>query len=327
MRDFDVLYAALRRAAPALEILRDEPMSRHTTFQVGGPARLLALPKTEGEVSAAVSTARDLGFAPVFVGGGSNLLVDDGGLDALVVKTAPGLSWVRLEGTRLCAGGGAALPALASEAARHALTGLEFASGIPGSLGGAVRMNAGAYGGEMCQVVHSVRVLEPDGQVRELDASACGFSYRRSAFSAGGRLVVSACLALERGDPEEIRARMSELSRRRREKQPLEYPSAGSAFKRPKQGYAAALIEQCGLKGLSIGGAQVSAKHAGFIINTGMATCRDILDLMGVVRECVLRVTGVALEPEVMYLTGDGTYKEPSENNKLFSDGDPGTRR
>jgi len=310
MRDFDALYAALRKTAPALEIRPDEPMRCHTTFQVGGPARLLALPKTEEEAVTAVNTARNMGFSPVFAGNGSNLLVDDDGLDAFVVKTVPGLSWLRLEETQLSAGGGITLAALAAEAARYALTGLEFASGIPGSLGGAVRMNAGAYGGEMCQVVRSVRVLEEDGHVAELDGNACGFAYRRSAFSDGSRLILSARLELARGDSELIRAQMSELARRRREKQPLEYPSAGSTFKRPQQGYAAALIEQCGLKGLSIGGAQVSAKHAGFIINTGMATCRDVLDLMGVVRDCVYRVTGVTLEPEVLCLDKNGAKKE-----------------
>lgn len=310
MQDYNALHTALRAAAPGMDIRWDEPMSQHTTFQVGGPARLLALPKTEGEAVAAVNSARGLGFAPIFVGNGSNLLVDDKGLDAFVVKVVPGLDWMRLDGAEVQAGSGVTLPTLSAYAARNALTGLEFASGIPGSLGGAVRMNAGAYGGEMCQVVRGVRVLEADGTTRDLDASECGFSYRHSAFTAGDRLILSVRLELERGDPEGIRERMSELTRRRREKQPLEYPSAGSTFKRPKQGYAAALIEQCGLKGLAIGGAQVSAKHAGFIVNTGMATCKDILDLMGVVRECVYRVTGVELEPEVLYLGGNGTKKE-----------------
>jgi len=310
MREFDALYARLRRAAPALELRRDEPMSAHTTFRVGGPAALMALPRTEEETALAVREARAMGIPPIFMGNGSNLLVDDAGLDAFVVKTVPGLSWVRGEGTELEAGGGILLSALAAEAAGRALTGLEFASGIPGSLGGAVRMNAGAYGGEMCQVVRSVRVLETDGTVRDLPAEECGFGYRRSAFGAGGRFILSARLALEHGDEEGIRERMAELNRRRREKQPLELPSAGSTFKRPKEGYAAALIEQCGLKGLSVGGAQVSPKHAGFLVNTGMATCRDILDLMGVVQDCVYRVTGVRLEPEVLFLERKSTQKE-----------------
>lgn len=302
MKDFDTLSGRLVQTVPNLELRHDEPMSRHTTFKVGGPARLMALPKTEAEVVSAVRLARELEIEPLFVGNGSNLLVDDKGLDAFVVKTVPGLSWWRAEGTQLTAGCGVLLSSLAAEAARHSLTGLEFAHGIPGSLGGAVTMNAGAYGGELCQVVRSVRVLEPDGRVTELPAETCDFRYRHSAFSDGGRLVLSARLELERGDAEAIRAQMSELMARRREKQPLEYPSAGSTFKRPQGHYAAALIDQCGLKGLAIGGAQVSTKHAGFIVNTGMATCRDILDLMGMVRDCVYRVTGVELEPEVKYL-------------------------
>ena len=302
MKNLEALTTRLTCTAPELELRRDEPMARHTTFRVGGPAKLMALPRTEEEVLAAVRAASEYGIAPIFVGNGSNLLVDDAGLDAFVIKTVPGLSWWRAEGTQIVAGSGILLSALAMEAARLSLTGLEFAQGIPGSLGGAVTMNAGAYGGEMCQAVRSVRVLEADGEVRELSAEQCEFAYRHSAFSGGERFILSARLELERGDPLAIRTVMSDLMSRRREKQPLEYPSAGSTFKRPEGHYAAALIDQCSLKGLSIGGAQVSAKHAGFIVNTGMATCKDILDLIQVVRECVYRVTGVMLEPEVKYL-------------------------
>ena len=302
MKNWNVLTDKLAAAAPSLELRRNEPMSRHTTFRVGGPAALMALPKTEVELLAAVAAARSLGEEPVLVGNGSNLLVDDAGLDAFVVKTVPGLSWWRTEGTRIYAGSGLLLSSLANEAARHSLTGLEFVQGIPGSLGGGVCMNAGAYGGELCQVIRSVRVLEPDGQVTELTAEECGFGYRHSVFSDGKRIVLSAGLELERGDPLAIRAVMSDLAARRREKQPLDLPSAGSTFKRPAGHYAAALIDQCSLKGMAIGGAQVSPKHAGFVVNTGMATCKDILDLMGVVEDCVYRVTGVKLEPEVKYL-------------------------
>ena len=302
MKNLQALSRALSREIPELELLHDEPMSRHTTFRVGGPARLMALPKNRQEVLAAVRLARSLEVEPLFVGNGSNLLVDDGGLDAFVIQTVPGLSWCRTEGTQLEAGCGVLLSALAAEAARHGLTGLEFAQGIPGSLGGGLTMNAGAYGGELCQVVRSVRVLERDGSVAQVPAEECRFGYRRSAFSDGGRLVLSARLELAEGDPAAIRGQMAELMARRREKQPLDLPSAGSTFKRPPGHYAAALIDQCGLKGLSIGGAQVSPKHAGFIVNTGGATCRDILDLMDAVRERVYRATGVELEPEVRYL-------------------------
>ena len=302
MTKLDQIYDRLCREVPGLELRRDEPMARHTTFKVGGPATLMALPGTEEELLAAVRTALEEGITPLFVGNGSNLLVDDAGLDALVVKTAPRVSRVEVRENTLRAGAGISLAQLASEAADHGLTGLEFAHGIPGSLGGAVVMNAGAYGGELCQVISQVRALDSRGQVRELAGDACDFSYRHSRFSAGGWLILSATVDLASGDPAAIRGRMEELMARRKAKQPLEYPSAGSTFKRPEGHFAAALIEGCGLKGLTVGGAQVSAKHAGFVINIGSATCRDILDLMDQVRERVFRETGVELEPEVKYV-------------------------
>lgn len=302
MTNLERLARRLERELPGLELRRDEPMARHTTFKVGGPATLMALPGTEEELLAAVRTALEEGITPLFVGNGSNLLVDDAGLDALVVKTAPRVSRVEVRENTLRAGAGISLAQLASEAADHGLTGLEFAHGIPGSLGGAVVMNAGAYGGELCQVISQVRALDSRGQVRELAGDACDFSYRHSRFSAGGWLILSATVELAPGDPAAIRGRMEELMARRKAKQPLEYPSAGSTFKRPEGHFAAALIEGCGLKGLTVGGAQVSEKHAGFVINIGSATCRDILDLMDQVRERVFRETGVELEPEVKYV-------------------------
>ena len=302
MTNLERLARRLERELPGLELRRDEPMARHTTFKVGGPATLMALPGTEEELLAAVRTALEEGITPLFVGNGSNLLVDDAGLDALVVKTAPRVSRVEVRENTLRAGAGISLAQLASEAADHGLTGLEFAHGIPGSLGGAVVINAGAYGGELCQVISQVRALDSRGQVRELAGDACDFSYRHSRFSAGGWLILSATVELAPGDPAAIRGRMEELMARRKAKQPLEYPSAGSTFKRPEGHFAAALIEGCGLKGLTVGGAQVSEKHAGFVINIGSATCRDILDLMDQVRERVFRETGVELEPEVKYV-------------------------
>ena len=301
MTKLDSLYLTLRERLPELELLRDEPMSRHTTFRVGGPAKLMALPKKEYDLVEAVRIAREMGVEPVFVGNGSNLLVDDKGLDAFVVKTG-GLSYVKVEGETVTAGCGAILAAVANEAAKRALTGFEFAHGIPGTVGGAVSMNAGAYDGEMKQVVTSVLALDENSRFREMSGEECGFAYRHSVFSDHRYLVLSATLQLRKGDPEAIRGRMAELMARRKEKQPLEYPSAGSTFKRPESHFAAALIDRCNLKGLAIGGAQVSPKHAGFVVNTGMATCQDILDLMGVVQDCVYRVTGVRLEPEVKYL-------------------------
>ena len=302
MTNLERLARRLERELPGLELRRDEPMARHTTFKVGGPATLMALPGTEEELLAAVRTALEEGITPLFVGNGSNLLVDDAGLDALVVKTAPRVSRVEVRENTLRAGAGISLAQLASEAADHGLTGLEFAHGIPGSLGGAVVMNAGAYGGELCQVISQVRALDSRGQVRELAGDACDFSYRHSRFSAGGWLILSATVELASGDPAAIRGRMEELMARRKAKQPLEYPSAGSTFKRPEGHFAAALIEGCGLKGLTVGGAQVSEKHAGFVINRGGATCADILSLVDRVQEEVLRQTGVELEMEVRIL-------------------------
>ena len=302
MNCFESLHNLLQREIPELELRRDEPMSRHTTFKVGGPAALMALPAGEEQLAAAVKLARMEGIEPLFVGLGSNLLVDDGGLQALVIKTAPQMNLCRVDGNRITAWAGAPLAQVANKAADHGLTGLEFAHGIPGSLGGAVVMDAGAYDGEMRQVVRSVRALNRNCEVEELTAEQCEFGYRHSVFSDGNRLVISAEMELQPGTEAAIRGRMAELMEKRKSKQPLEWPSAGSTFKRPAGYFAAALIDQCGLKGLRIGGAQVSEKHAGFVINAGGATCRDILDLMDAVRERVFRETGVELEPEVKYL-------------------------
>ena len=291
----------IRAALPELVVYQQEPMKKHTTFRVGGSADLYVCPKKQ-ELPVILGLAKKKGLAVTVIGNGSNLLVGDKGIRGLVIEVGAQMNAVEVQGNILRAQAGALLSQVAAKAAVAGLGGMEFAAGIPGSMGGAVTMNAGAYGGELCQVVRAVRVLEPDGRVEEVPAEDCRFRYRHSAFSEGGRLVLSARLELAWGEAEAIRTQMSELMARRREKQPLEYPSAGSVFKRPQGHYAAALIDQCGLKGLTIGGAQVSAKHAGFIVNIGMATCRDVLDLIGVVRDCVYRVTGVELEPEVKYL-------------------------
>ena len=219
-----------------------------------------------------------------------------------MIKTVGGLDGAVVEGDCIAAESGSLLSRLAALARDHSLTGLEFAHGIPGSLGGAVTMNAGAYDGEMAQVVVQVTVLRADGQVETTDQF--DFSYRHSAFSDGTRLILGARLQLHAGDAGQIRARMEELMERRRSKQPLEWPSAGSTFQRPKGHFAAALIDQCGLKGLTVGGAQVSEKHAGFIVNKGGATCADILELMAQVRKRVFDQTGIMLEPEVKLLGG-----------------------
>ena len=307
MDRFECLQQELARRCPDLEVRAGEPMSRHTSFRIGGPARLMALPKSPAQAKAAVLAAREADIVPFFLGNGSNLLVPDEGVERFLIQpagrySADPLNRVWEESGQLCAGGGVSLAVLANAAQGRALTGLEFASGIPGSVGGGVVMNAGAYGGEMAQVLVSVTALDLDGNIQTIPAEHCGLGYRKSIFSDGQRLVLEARFQLESGDPDAIRARMDELAAKRKEKQPLEYPSAGSMFKRPEGYFAAALIDQCGLKGFTVGGAQVSEKHAGFVVNRGGATCADVLELVRQVQARVQEQTGVALEMEVKVL-------------------------
>lgn len=297
---FEHLHNALSAACPALELRVDEPMSRHTSFRVGGPAALMALPKTVEEAQVCVRTAASLGVEPFFLGNGSNLLVPDEGVQRFLVKPIPGLNEITRDGNTITAGSGVTLARLAMFARDNALTGLEFAHGIPGSLGGAVFMNAGAYGGEMAQVVRSVTCLSAEGEIETV--TEFDFGYRHSAFSDGKRLILSATLELQPGDRSAITARMDELAAQRQSKQPLEFPSAGSMFKRPVGYFAGALVEQAGLKGFTVGGAQVSEKHAGFVINTGGATCSDVLELVRQVQLRVMDQFGVELEMEVRIL-------------------------
>lgn len=300
MTALNLLAKELRRALPKLRLLENEPMRRHCSFRIGGPAAIFAEPAAEEEVLSLLAFLRRKGVRPVIVGNGTNLLVADEGLPGVVIHIGEAFGAVRFEGdTALCAAG-ALLSHVAAAARDRGLTGLEFAHGIPGSLGGAVLMNAGAYGGEMKDVVTSVRFADETGTAQETDDP--GFGYRKSRFSGGGTVVLQARLRLRPGDPAAIGARMRELSGKRSASQPLNLPSAGSAFKRPAAGYAAAMIDGAGLKGFSVGGAAVSEKHAGFIVNTGDATCADVLALMEHIQRTVQRQYGVLLEPEIKRL-------------------------
>ena len=291
------LAKALREAFPGLFLLENEPMKAHCSFRIGGPADVFVEPESEQTLCALWRwlTERD---APVTViGNGTNLLVHDEGVRGVVVRLGERFSAISRENERIYACAGVTLAHLATAAKEHGLAGLEFAHGIPGSLGGAVMMNAGAYGGEMKDIVTSVCYLNDSGEIAETWEP--GFAYRQSRFAGRGEVVVGAWLRLTPDDPEAIHARMMELWAKRNASQPLDKPSAGSTFKRPATGYAAALIEQAGLKGVSVGGAQVSEKHAGFIVNTGNATFSDVTALMEQVRKTVFARFGVTLEPEV----------------------------
>ena len=303
--DFDKAARALREACPDLSLRVREPMAAHTSFRIGGPAALMAFPASIEELCLCRRIAEERELPVLFIGNGTNLLAPDEGLAALVVCTA-GLSALTQTGkTEITAACGVSLARLAVFARDLGLAGLAFAHGIPGTVGGAVCMNAGAYGGEMKDVVVESEYLAADGKLRTLPGSEHDFSYRHSFFQENGGLVLKTRFRLTVGDRAAIGEEMAALAEKRRAKQPLEFPSAGSAFKRPPGHFAAALIDQCGLKGCSVGGAQVSEKHAGFLINRGNATCADMLRLMGHVRDTVLRETGVLLEPEIRILRSD----------------------
>ena len=300
MADYPAIVSRLSAALPALEIRENEPMSEHCSFKIGGPARLMLLPSSAEEAASALAILRSSGAQVLIVGSCTNLLIPDEGYPGAVVRMSkPASSMELLDAAHIRAQAGATLNALAVFAAQHELTGLEFAHGIPGSVGGGVAMNAGAYGGEMRDVLESAEYVDADGVISTLSGDALGLSYRHSAFSDTDKLITSAVFRLTPGDGEAVRARMNELIEKRRASQPLDMPSAGSTFKRPETGYAAALIDQAGLKGLSVGGAMVSTKHAGFVVNAGGATYSDVIELMREVRRRVYEFSGVLLEPEV----------------------------
>lgn len=283
-------------------VLSDEPMMNHVTFKVGGPARYYVIPQTMEALAEVIRMHKEEGKPYAILGKGSNLLVRDEGYEGTVIQILSNLSAYHLEGPTLTAEAGVMLGKLANVLLEQELAGFEFASGIPGTLGGAVTMNAGAYGGEMKDVIKSVKVLDQEGNIKVLQADELELGYRSSIIAKKGLVVLEAVMEFTPGRKEEIEARMKDFNGRRREKQPLEYPSAGSTFKRPKGYFAGKLIQDAGLKGYSVGGAQVSEKHSGFVINTGDATCSDILQLIADVKDTVWDKFGVKLEEEVKIL-------------------------
>ena len=293
----------IRMTVPEDRVLVNEPMGRHTSFRIGGPADALILVNNEEELSAALAAVSRSGAEHMLIGNGSNLLVSDEGYPGIMIKLSGDFESITQcddDPRRIKAGAAALMSRVASFLTERGLSGFEFASGIPGSMGGAVFMNAGAYGGEIKDVAVSVRVMDADGtNARSISGEDMGFSYRHSRAQDESMIILAAELKLEPDDPAAIAARVSELSAKRNAKQPVNYPSAGSTFKRPAGGYAAALIEQSGLKGYRVGGAEVSEKHSGFVINAGGATCEDVLAVMRHVREKVFADSGILLEPEV----------------------------
>ena len=286
----------------AKELLLEEPMAKHTSFRIGGPADVLAQPGNEAELAELLKRAAHHAVPVTLVGNGSNLLVRDKGIRGLVIKLSNLFSSITVAGNVLTFGSGISLAMASKKAASLSLSGLEFAVGIPGTLGGAVYMNAGAYDGEMAKVVTSVQVMDRQGQSSQLKADELDFSYRHTALQNSGLIVTSVTVSLQPGEAESIKAKMDDFSQRRIAKQPLELPSAGSMFKRPVGYFAGTLIEQTGLKGYTVGGAQVSTKHAGFVVNVGGATAKDVLQLIRDVQDRVLAAQGVQLEPEVLVL-------------------------
>lgn len=286
----------------AQNVYLDEPMCRHTTFRIGGPADYFLVPESYGQIREILNICREENLPYFILGNGSNLLVSDLGYRGVIIQIFRNSNQISVEGEKIRAGAGALLSAIAAAAKNASLTGFEFAGGIPGTIGGAVVMNAGAYGGELKDVLCEVTVMTKDGEILTIPAEKLELGYRTSIIKKAGYLVLEAVLSLKKGDSEKIAAYMKELSQMRISKQPLEYPSAGSTFKRPQGYFAGKLIMESGLRGYRVGGAQVSEKHCGFVINTGNACARDVKDLMDDVIERVYEKFGVTLEPEVKFL-------------------------
>lgn len=278
----------------------DVPMSKYTTFRIGGNAAVMLTPTTDEQLASIIKKCKEENIKPFIIGNGSNMLISDNGLDTVVINMCRPEPKIELvNGDTVVCDAGATMSKVCNFALENGLTGLEFAFGIPGSAGGAAYMNAGAYGGEMKDVLVECRHIDSDGNFGSLKGDELGLAYRTSAYEHNGYIITTLVMKLSKGNKDEIRAKMQELLQRRKDKQPLEYPSAGSTFKRPEGFFAGALIEECGLKGYSVGGAQVSEKHAGFVINKGDATAEDVLSLIKYIQDKVFSEKGVMLEPEV----------------------------
>lgn len=300
MTQLTQLQMKLSAGFPHMELRFEEPMHKHTSFRIGGPVEVMAFPKNLDELSDLLKTSVLLDMKPVILGAGTNILAPDEGMKGLVICLKDCLSGMELlEGDRIRVAAGVTMTRAAVFAANLGLSGMEFAHGIPGSVGGGIYMNAGAYGGELKDICESVDVMDFNGNVETLSAEQMGFSYRHSMLEEQPGIVVSAVFRLTPMEPEQIKGRMKELQAKRSASQPLDLPSAGSAFKRPVGGFAAALIDEAGLKGYSVGGAAISSKHAGFAVNLGGASAADVRNLLQQVSEIVFEKTGIRLEPEV----------------------------
>lgn len=287
------------------KILFDEPMKNHTTFKIGGPADVMIIPTSEDELISAVKFCRDNNIDFFIMGNGSNLLVKDGGIRGVVIKVHEGYNNIKVDGNIIYCEAGALLTAVSKTALRHSLKNLEFASGIPGTIGGAITMNAGAYGGEMKDVVKKVRILDKNNEIKEFSNEEMNFRYRNSRVGDEGLIVLSVELELELGEYSEIEEVIKDLTYKRTSKQPLDLPSGGSTFKRPEGYFAGKLIDDAGLRGLRHGGAAVSEKHCGFVVNVDNATCKDVLHLISVIRKVVKDKFGVKLEREIKLIGED----------------------
>ena len=292
------IIEVLKNAIGEENVIENEPMSKHTTFRIGGNADIFVTPQSTEDIENVIRIAEKTNTPYYIIGNGSNLLVKDNGISGIVIQIYKKYSDITIEGNEITVQSGALLSTVAKKAMENSLTGFEFASGIPGTIGGAVCMNAGAYGGEIKDVLISCKVLK-NGKIVELNNEQAGFEYRNSRIMAEKMIVLEAVLKLEKGDKEEISSKMKELNSQRNTKQPVEFPSAGSTFKRPEGYFAGKLIQDAGLMGYSVGGAMVSDKHAGFVVNKGGATAKDVLDLIKYVQDTVEEKFGVKLEPEV----------------------------